>query len=181
MAANAKPDAIDTDLVRKLADILTETNLTEIEVERGELKIRVARGGGSPMTFTVPLGPVAYAPDPGAPVRHDLPTTPSPGPAAVAPAATGDSSADSTSGSGAGGGGGGPGARSAGDGAGGCWGASFGAAASASILWPAASSFVRMSSLLPAFMNASSGSTRPAWTCSSSTSFSSFIPSRPPI
>ena len=34
---------IDTALVRQLADILNDTELTEIEVERGDLKIRVAR------------------------------------------------------------------------------------------------------------------------------------------
>lgn len=34
---------IDTALVRQLADILNDTSLTEIEVERGELRIRVAR------------------------------------------------------------------------------------------------------------------------------------------
>lgn len=34
---------IDTGLVRQLADILNDTSLTEIEVERGELRIRVAR------------------------------------------------------------------------------------------------------------------------------------------
>lgn len=36
-------DPIDPKLVRKLADILRETELSEIEVEQGELKIRVAR------------------------------------------------------------------------------------------------------------------------------------------
>ncbi len=36
-------DLIDTRLVRRLADILNDTDLTEIEVERGELRIRVAR------------------------------------------------------------------------------------------------------------------------------------------
>ena len=36
-------DPIDTRLVRKLADILSETGLTEIEVERADLKIRVKR------------------------------------------------------------------------------------------------------------------------------------------
>ena len=47
--ADAKPinnDAaveIDAALVRQLADILNDTSLTEIEVERGELRIRVAR------------------------------------------------------------------------------------------------------------------------------------------
>jgi acetyl-CoA carboxylase biotin carboxyl carrier protein len=36
-------DAIDTRLVRRLADILKATDLTTIEVEQGDLKIRVAR------------------------------------------------------------------------------------------------------------------------------------------
>jgi acetyl-CoA carboxylase biotin carboxyl carrier protein len=46
---------IDTGLVRSLADILNDTDLTEIEVERGDLKIRVAR------EVTV-AAPVQYAP-----------------------------------------------------------------------------------------------------------------------
>jgi len=36
---------VDTALVRQLADMLAETGLTEIEVEDGDRKIRVARGG----------------------------------------------------------------------------------------------------------------------------------------
>ena len=36
-------DAIDTRLVKKLADILGDTGLSEIEVESGDLKIRVSR------------------------------------------------------------------------------------------------------------------------------------------
>lgn len=48
MASDKKLDnepsaEIDTSLVRQLADILNDTSLTEIEVERGELRIRVAR------------------------------------------------------------------------------------------------------------------------------------------
>jgi hypothetical protein len=39
----APADPIDSRLVRKLADILTDTGLTEIEVEHGALKIRVVR------------------------------------------------------------------------------------------------------------------------------------------
>ena len=43
-APKLKNDAeIDTALVRQLADILNDTDLTEIEVERGDLHIRVAR------------------------------------------------------------------------------------------------------------------------------------------
>ena len=51
--------AIDTRLVRKLAGILKDTDLTEIEVERGDLRIRVAR------EVTVAAAPVA-APVPAA-------------------------------------------------------------------------------------------------------------------
>ena len=55
-------DQIDTRLVRKLADILTETGLSEIEVEHSGLKIRVAK------TFTA--APVTYAAAPaGSPQR----------------------------------------------------------------------------------------------------------------
>ena len=45
MASSPKApvDPIDSRLVRKLADILTETGLSEIEVEHSGLKIRVAR------------------------------------------------------------------------------------------------------------------------------------------
>ena len=38
--------AIDTALVRELAELLAETGLTEIEVEDGDRKIRVARDSG---------------------------------------------------------------------------------------------------------------------------------------
>ncbi len=41
--AGADAEPIDTALVRELAGILNDTDLTEIEVERGELRIRVAR------------------------------------------------------------------------------------------------------------------------------------------
>lgn len=37
---------VDTKLVRELAELLAETGLTEIEVEDGDRKVRVARGGG---------------------------------------------------------------------------------------------------------------------------------------
>ena len=68
------PDAraIDTRLVRKLAAILKETGLTEIEVERGDLRIRVAR------ELTV-AAPVALAPAVAAPAAT--------GPVALAAAA----------------------------------------------------------------------------------------------
>ena len=39
-----KTQAIDPDLVRELATILSDTGLTEIEVEHGELRLRIALG-----------------------------------------------------------------------------------------------------------------------------------------
>ena len=61
MPVNTKNDGetIDTRLVRRLADILTETHLTEIEVERGDLKIRVARSAA--VAATVIAAPVEPA------------------------------------------------------------------------------------------------------------------------
>jgi len=42
----APADPIDARLVRRLAGILNDTGLTEIEVERGDLRIKVARNIG---------------------------------------------------------------------------------------------------------------------------------------
>ena len=39
----AKESPFDPDLVRELANLIAETDLTEIEVEKGDLRIRVAR------------------------------------------------------------------------------------------------------------------------------------------
>ena len=67
MAGAPKPptDQIDTRLVRKLADILTETSLSEIEVEHDGLKIRVAKTlTAAPMQMYAPgavPAPVASA------------------------------------------------------------------------------------------------------------------------
>jgi acetyl-CoA carboxylase biotin carboxyl carrier protein len=44
--ADAK-SAIDKELVRELAKLLDETGLTEIEIERAGLRVRVGRSGGS--------------------------------------------------------------------------------------------------------------------------------------
>jgi acetyl-CoA carboxylase biotin carboxyl carrier protein len=45
----AKNSGIDQALIRDLAGILNETDLTEIEVEQGELRIRVSRQGTAMM------------------------------------------------------------------------------------------------------------------------------------
>jgi acetyl-CoA carboxylase biotin carboxyl carrier protein len=49
---------MDTDFIRKLAAILEETNLGEIELADGERRIRVAR----PTTVAAPATPIAVAP-----------------------------------------------------------------------------------------------------------------------
>ena len=56
--------AIDARLVRKLADILKDTGLSEIEVEHAGLKIRVARElTAAPVNYVQQAAP-AYAPAP---------------------------------------------------------------------------------------------------------------------
>lgn len=64
---------VELELVRELARLLDETNLTEIEVQDGERAIRVARGG----TPAAAPAPVAAAPA----------AAPAPAPAAAAPPA----------------------------------------------------------------------------------------------
>ncbi|RZI98107.1 MAG: acetyl-CoA carboxylase, biotin carboxyl carrier protein, partial [Brevundimonas sp.] len=66
-APKLKNDAeIDTTLVRSLADILNDTDLTEIEVERGELRIRVAREitMAAPVQYAAAPAAAAHAPAP---------------------------------------------------------------------------------------------------------------------
>lgn len=72
-----KHTAIDADLVRALANILNETELTEIEVEKDDLKIKVKR------EITVSAAPVQYAP---APVAAAPAAAAAAAPAAAAPA-----------------------------------------------------------------------------------------------
>ncbi|ESQ84364.1 hypothetical protein AEAC466_08395 [Asticcacaulis sp. AC466] len=81
----AKPtvDPIDPKLVRKLADILKETELTEIEVEQGDLKIRVARQLTAAANVTYAPAPYA-APAPAAAPAAAAPVEAAPAPAAVA-------------------------------------------------------------------------------------------------
>jgi len=50
---------IDPEIIRELANLLTETDLTEIEVQQADLRIRVARQIS--VTATVPMAPAAVA------------------------------------------------------------------------------------------------------------------------
>jgi acetyl-CoA carboxylase biotin carboxyl carrier protein len=74
----ASPDPIDARLVRRLAAILNDTGLTEIEVERGDLRIKVARAPGptavAPTVFAAPpAAGFAPAPAPAAPRESAAP------------------------------------------------------------------------------------------------------------
>ncbi|WP_017930467.1 acetyl-CoA carboxylase biotin carboxyl carrier protein [Robiginitomaculum antarcticum] len=55
----------ETKLVRELAKILNETDLSEIEMEKGTLKIRVARGGAAVM-MSAPASAPMQTPAPSA-------------------------------------------------------------------------------------------------------------------
>ncbi len=61
-----KTSGIDQSLIRDLAGILNETDLTEIEVEQGELRIRVSRQGSAmmmaPQSYAAPQQQAAPAP-----------------------------------------------------------------------------------------------------------------------
>ena len=72
----APADPIDARLVRKLADILTDTGLSEIEVEHSGLKIRVARTmTAAPMQYVQQAAPMAHAPvAPAAPALDAAPS-----------------------------------------------------------------------------------------------------------
>jgi acetyl-CoA carboxylase biotin carboxyl carrier protein len=71
----AKDLTIDPDLVRQIALLISETDLTEIEVEKGDLRIRVARQVSvapivqavaapiAPAAAPVAVSPVAAAPE----------------------------------------------------------------------------------------------------------------------
>ena len=53
-----KSSSVDEELIRDLADLLSETGLTEIEIERKDLRVRVARG----VVGAAPVQAVAAAP-----------------------------------------------------------------------------------------------------------------------
>jgi acetyl-CoA carboxylase biotin carboxyl carrier protein len=80
--------SIDARLVRKLADILKDTGLSEIEVEHAGLKIRVAREltvAASPATYV--QAPQAYAAPAPSPVAAPAAEAPAAAPAPAARAA----------------------------------------------------------------------------------------------
>jgi acetyl-CoA carboxylase biotin carboxyl carrier protein len=55
----SKPSPFDPNLVRELATLIAETDLTEIEVEKGDLRIRVARQPAGSYQVPVAVAPPA--------------------------------------------------------------------------------------------------------------------------
>ena len=90
--SDKKTQAIDPDLVRELATILSDTGLSEIEVEHGELRLRIARtlvaaapahthvvAAAAPMSIAAPAAPPpAAAPTPAADAASHPGAVPSP-------------------------------------------------------------------------------------------------------
>ncbi|WLT09600.1 acetyl-CoA carboxylase biotin carboxyl carrier protein [Bartonella apihabitans] len=66
--STVKSTGVNKDLIRDLAEILNDTNLSDIEVEQGDLRIRVSRqlNAGAPVQ-------TVYAPSPAAPVAPAAP------------------------------------------------------------------------------------------------------------
>lgn len=72
-----KKNSFDSSLVKDLAEILNDTHLTEIEVEQGEMRIRVSREPAPQyVSHSAPAAPMAAAPAPAAaPLAAAAPAT----------------------------------------------------------------------------------------------------------
>tara|TARA_B100001971_G_scaffold209006_1_gene231797 strand:+ start:1185 stop:1667 length:483 start_codon:yes stop_codon:yes gene_type:complete len=62
----AKKLSIDFEEIRKLAELIQETDLNEIEIEEDDFRICVSRGGSSVVQAAVAPAPVVAAPAPAA-------------------------------------------------------------------------------------------------------------------
>jgi acetyl-CoA carboxylase biotin carboxyl carrier protein len=80
--SDKKSHAIDPDLVRELASILSDSGLSEIEVEHGELRLRLART----ITAIAPPQQIVQVP-------QTVAAAPAPPPPAAGPAAAPDAKA----------------------------------------------------------------------------------------
>ncbi len=58
----AKDNPFDPDLIRELANMIADTDLSEIEVEKGDLRIRVVARSAQAVVQVPMSAPAAYAP-----------------------------------------------------------------------------------------------------------------------
>ena len=94
--STVKSTGVNKDLIRDLAEILNDTNLSDIEIEQGDLRIRVSRqlNAGAPVQTVFAPSPAApaapAAPAPAESAKEDLTknavTSPMVGTAYLAPA-----------------------------------------------------------------------------------------------
>lgn len=75
----ATKSPIDPELVRELAQLLNETDLTEIEVEKGDLRVRVARTISATVQVPTAPAPVLAAAAPAAAPAEGKPAGAHPG------------------------------------------------------------------------------------------------------
>ena len=75
MSDEVGPMQVDVGLVRQLAELLDETKLTEIEVEDGTRKIRVARKAAAIAGYAPPPAAAAALPAPSASLPAETPTS----------------------------------------------------------------------------------------------------------
>jgi len=76
---------MDIRKVKKLIELLEESNIGEIEIKEGEESVRISRHGAqqaAPVAYAAPA-PVAAAPTPSAPASAEAPAAESAAPAAV--------------------------------------------------------------------------------------------------
>ena len=78
-----KSSGVETKLIRELAKILNDTDLSEIEMEKGDLRLRVARGTGPVTVAHAAPAPVAAAPVAAAPEATPVEAAPADNPNAV--------------------------------------------------------------------------------------------------
>jgi acetyl-CoA carboxylase biotin carboxyl carrier protein len=61
---------VDDDLIRKLASLMDDTGLTEIEIGQDDFSVRVARGGTAMVAAPPAAAPIAAAPATPSPASH---------------------------------------------------------------------------------------------------------------
>jgi acetyl-CoA carboxylase biotin carboxyl carrier protein len=80
--AAASATTVDADLLRTIAELVAGSDLTEFEVEKGDLRIRAARTPAAPIATVVAAPPQVHAPHPSPaaskPATAAPPTSPEP-------------------------------------------------------------------------------------------------------
>ncbi|MGE0235939.1 acetyl-CoA carboxylase biotin carboxyl carrier protein [Methylocystis sp.] len=76
--APASAPAIDADLLRTIAELVADSDLTEFEVEKGDLRIRAARTPAAVASVVAPPPPIHHAPAVPLPPKPAISAAPAP-------------------------------------------------------------------------------------------------------